>query len=210
MVGMEQTAAGSAAPVQKAAMGLYFSEPLRPRWAAWGDLRLTSIPLNVQSTLATLTADASKAATALPLNQLVRSGEFLMGVSYQVVGEKNPWSSLSLIASEGAAMPLAPTGNRFYRQYYGGLRVQSTQHSHVVDISLGQNEATTGGTLHGTVLRVDAFYALPVTGGNVLYLFGTALLRASPRPDRSTAGVDTYRIGVGVDVVQMLKALRTN
>jgi hypothetical protein len=210
MLGLEQTAAGSAAPVQKAAIGLFFSEPLRPRLATWGDLRLSSIPVNVQSTLATLPADAAKIATTPPLNQLVRSGEFLVGISYQVVGGKGPWSSLSLIASEGAAMPLAPTGTRFYRQYYGGVRVQSTQHTHIVDVTLGQNEAITGGRLHGTVMRVDTFYALPVTGGNFLYLFGTAMVRASPHAAPGDAGADTYRIGVGVDVIQMLKALRTN
>jgi hypothetical protein len=57
---------------------------------------------------------------------------------------------------------------------------------------------------------VDTFYALPVTGGNFLYLFGSAMLRASPHPTPGDTGVDTYRIGVGVDVIQMLKALRTN
>lgn len=211
MLGLEQTAAGSAAPVQKAAIGLFFSEPLNTRLSTWGDLRLSSIPVDVQSTLATLPADAAKIATSLPLNQLVRSGEFMVGISYQVAGGKSPWSSLSLIASEGAAMPLTPTGNRFYRQYYGGVRVQSTQHTHTVDVALGQNEAITGGRLRGMVMRVDTFYALPVTGGNFLYLFGTAMLRASPRaPAAGETGVDTYRIGVGVDVIQMLKALRTN
>src|SRR5665213_4289717 len=211
MLGLEQTAAGSAAPVQKAAIGLFFSEPLSARLATWGDLRLSSIPVDVQSTLATLPADATKIATSLPLNQLVRSGEFLVGVSYQVAGGTSPWSSLSLIASEGAAMPLAPTGNRFYRQYYGGVRVQSTQHTHILDVSLGQNEAITGGTLHGMVMRVDGFYALPVSGGNFLYLFGTVMLRATPgAPGSGDGGHDSYRVGVGVDLVQMLKALRTN
>jgi hypothetical protein len=211
MLGLEQTAAGSAAPVQKAAIGLFFSEPLNARLATWGDLRLSSIPVDVQSTLAALPADATKIATSLPLNQLVRSGEFLVGVSYQVVGGKSSWSSLSLIASEGAAMPLTPTGNRFYRQYYGGVRVQSAQHTHTLDVSLGQNEAITGGTLHGMVLRVDGFYSLPVTGGNFLHLFGTVMVRASPRPPSAAdPGVDAYRIGVGIDVIQMLKALRTN
>ena len=211
MLGLEQTAAGSASPVQRAAIGLFFSEPLSARLSTWGDLRLSSIPVDVQSTLATLPADATKIATSLPLNQLVRSGEFLVGVSYQTVGGKSPWSSLSLIASEGAAMPLTPTGNRFYRQYYGGVRVQSTQQKHVVDVTLGQNEAITGGRLHGMVMRVDGFYALPVTGGNFLYLFGTVTVRASPRPPAAgDPGVDAYRVGVGVDVIQMLKALRTN
>jgi len=210
-VGLEQTAAGSAAPVQKATVSLFFSEPLNAHLSTWGDVRLSSIPVNVQSTLATLPADAGKIAASLPVDELVRSGEFLVGVSYQMMGGKSPWSSLSLIASVGAAMPLNPTGNRFFRQYYGGVRVQSSQHSHIVDVSLGQNEAVTGGALQGTVLRVDGFYALPVTSSNVLYLFGTVLVRATPRAPRAgDGGLDSYRVGVGVDVLQMLKALRTN
>ena len=88
--------------------------------------------------------------------------------------------------------------------------MQSTQRTHIVDVTVGQNEAITGGRLRGTVLRVDSFYALPVTGGNFLYLFGTAMVRASPRAPGIAGGVDSYRIGVGVDVIQMLKALRTN
>jgi hypothetical protein len=212
IVGLEQSAAGSATPVQKAAVSLFFSEPLNARLATWGDLRLSSIPLEVQSTLATLPADAGKIVASVPLNQLVRSGEFLVGVSYRVSGGQSPWSSLMLIASQGAAMPLVPNGDRFFRQYYGGVRVQSTQHTHIVDITVGQNEAITGGTFRGAVLRVDSFYALPLTPGNFLYLFGTAIVRTSPRAPGigSDGGHDYYRIGVGVDFLQMLKALRTN
>ena len=161
----------SAAPVQKATVSLFFSEPLSARLATWGDVRLSSIPVDVQSTLVTLPADAGKIATTLPLNQLVRSGEFLVGVSYQVAGGKSPGGHRSLIASCSPSMPLAPTGDRFFRQYYGGIHAQSTQRTHIVDVTLGQNEAITGGRLRGTVMRVDSFYALPVTGGNFPYLF---------------------------------------
>ena len=109
-------------------------------------------------------------------------------------------------------MPLVPNQDRFYRQYYGGLRVESTQHKHIVDVSFGQNEAITGGRFRGTVVRFDSFYALPLTPGNFLYLFGTAMVRAAPRApgEGNTGGRDSYRIGVGVDFFQMLKALRTN
>jgi len=212
IVGLEQSAAGSAAPVQKAAVSLFFSEPLTARFQTWGDLRLSSIPVDVQSTLVTLPAYAGKIVGAVPLNQLVRSGEFLVGLSYRVLGGQGRWSSLSLIASQGAAMPLVPNQDRFYRQYYGGLRVESTQHTHIVDVSFGQNEAITGGRFQGTVARFGSFYALPLTPGNFLYLFGTAMVKASPRaPGTGNAGGhDSYRIGVGVDFFQMLKALRTN
>lgn len=212
IVGLEQTAAGSAAPVQKAAVNFFFTEPLNGRWSTWGDLRLSSIPVDVQSTLVTLPADAGKIASALPLNELVRSGEFLVGVSYRLGNLPKPWSSLMLIASQGAATPLAPNQNRFFRQYYGGVRVQSTQRTHVVDVTVGQNEAITGGRFQGAVLRFDSFYALPLSGTNFLYLFGTAIFRASPRAPGigGDTGRDVYRIGIGVDFFQMLKALRTN
>lgn len=212
IIGMEQTAAGSAAPIQKAAVNFFFTEPLNARWSTWGDLRLSSIPVDVHSTLVTLPADAGKIAGALPLNELVRSGEFLVGVSYRVGNLPKPWSSLMLIASQGAATPLTPNQNRFFRQYYGGVRVQSTQRTHVVDVTVGQNEAITGGRFQGAVLRFDSFYALPVTSTNFVYLFGTAIVRASPRAPGigGDTGRDVYRIGVGVDFFQMLKALRTN
>jgi hypothetical protein len=212
IVGLEQSAAGSTAPVQKAAVSLFFSEPLTARLGTWGDVRLSSIPVNVQSTLGTLPADAGKIVGAIPLNELVRSGEFLVGVRYRILGGQGRWSSLSLIASQGAAMPLVPNEDRFYRQYYAGLRVESTQRTHTVDVSFGQNEAITGGRFRGTVARFDSFYAFPLTPGNFLYLFGSAMVRASPRsPGAGNAGGhDSYRIGVGVDFFQMLKALRTN
>ena len=142
-------------------IGLFFSEPLARASRTWGDLRLSSVPVEVQSTLATLPADAGKIAASLPLNELVRSGEFLVGVSYRVSGGHSPSLIGYAIASEGAAMPLTPTGSRFYRQYYAGVRIQSTQQRHIVDVTLGQNEAITGGRFRGYVLRVDGFYALP-------------------------------------------------
>lgn len=215
VVGWEQSASGSVAPVQKLAIDLTFSEPLRPRVAAWGDLRLSSLPRAIPSTVTTLPADAVKLIATVPLSELVRSGEFLAGLSYRVLGGKDSWSSLLLIGSVGAATPLASAQNRFLRQYYGGVRVQSAKQTHVADVTLGQNEAVTGGRFAGAVMRVDGFYALPVTSGSFLYLFGTAILRASPArsgpaDQGNDTGRDVYRIGVGVDFFQMLKALRNN
>ena len=73
----------------------------------------------------------------------------------------------------------------------------------------GQNEAITGGGLRGTVLRFDSFYAFPLTPGNFLYMFGD---RHGPgfSAGPGAGGHDSYRIGVGVEFFQMLKALRTN
>src|ERR1700682_2793310 len=65
IVGLEQSAAGAAAPLKKAAVSLFFSEPLTARFQTWGDVRLSSIPVDVQSTLVTLPADAGKIVGAL-------------------------------------------------------------------------------------------------------------------------------------------------
>ena len=211
IVGWEQSATLAATPVHKLAINLAFAEPLSPRVAAWGDLRLSSLPRAMPSTVATLPADVVKLVATVPLSELVRSGEFLVGLSYRVSGGQGPWSTWKLIASMGAAVPLDPAQTRFYRQYYGGLRLQSTRQTHVVDVTLGQNETATGGRFAGAVMRVDGFYALPVSSGSFLYLFGTAILRTSPtHSDNPAKGNDTYRIGVGVDFFQMLKALRSN
>lgn len=97
-------------------------------------------------------------------------------------------------------------------------------------VTLGQDELITGGALRGLVSRFDVFYPLPVKDPDgrykCLFLFGTANLRLSranndtplilepAAPDiklynpavsivtsRSTR--DTYRIGVGIDFVNV-------
>jgi hypothetical protein len=99
--------------------------------------------------------------------------------------------------------------------------------------TIGQDEAITGGRLHYLVGRVDAFYPLPFgkSGGKwrFFYLFGTATLRLSrgrnitplilePAPSTVNAydpevvivttpsNRDTYRIGIGVDLVGLIRA----
>ena len=67
-----------------------------------------------------------------------------------------------------------------------------------------------GFALGAAVARFDGYYALPLSNGNLIYLFGTAMLRTSPRPSPAGAGTDSYRIGLAVDVFQILKALHIN
>ena len=210
LVGVEQTAAGASAPVQKLAAELSFSEPLHPRVEAWGDVRLSSLPRTVTSTAASLPLDAVKLAASTPLTDLVRSGDFLAGVSYRVSGQGTSWSTLSVIAGAGASTALASAQSRFLRQYYGGLRVESAKHTHIAAVMVGQNEVVTGGSLAGAVVRFDGFYSLPLPDGTAVYLFGTAILRAAPGHSTTDNGRDSYRIGLGVDVFQILKALRSN
>jgi hypothetical protein len=145
--------------------------------------------------------------------------------------------------------------DRFFRQYYAGLRFQShyfndadqrvTRPPHQLDVVFGQNEAVTGGRLHGLVMRMDGFYALPFEKGSFIYLFATGMFKAFARPRANdplllrpstlknadgtcptgatcrtlydpevfiapipTSNRDTYRIGVGIDFVQLIKVWR--
>jgi hypothetical protein len=208
IAGFEQSAAASASPVQKVFADLYFVQALSSRMRVWGDLRLSSMPQRIDSTAVTVVADITKAVTTMPLNRIARSGEFLVGVETRVSGSPGA-TALSLIASYGATAPLNPDPQRgrFLRQYYGGVRVASRLKTPLtLDAGIGQNEAISGGSLQGTVLRFDSFYALPAPGAGFVYLYGTMLMKANGRG----AGTDLYRLGVGIDFVQLLKALRNN
>ena len=208
IAGFEQSTAASASPVQKIFADLYFAQPLSSRLRVWGDLRLSSMPQEINSTAVTLPADLAKAVATTPLNRIARSGEFLVGLETRVSGNPRT-TALSLIAGYGAIAPvnLDAGRDRFFRQYYGGVRVASQLKTPLtLDVAAGQNEAITGGRLAGTVLRFDSFYALPVPGAASVYLEGSMLMKTSAKG----AGSDLYRLGVGIDFVQLLKALRNN
>ena len=208
IAGFEQSAAASASPVQKVFADLYFAQALSSRLRVWGDLRLSSMPQHINSTAVTLPVDVVKTVVTMPLNRIARSGEFLLGAETRVLGSPAA-TAFSLIASYGATAPLnLDSGrNRFFRQYYGGVRVASRLKAPLtLDAAIGQNEAITGGNLQGTVLRFDSFYALPVPGADFVYLYGTMLMKANGRGP----GSDLYRLGVGIDFVQLLKTLRNN
>ena len=101
----------------------------------------------------------------------------------------------------------------------------------VVDFVFGQDEAITGGKLHGWVFRVDGVHPLPIAGKSYLYLFGTASIRITHNKDLRTLILDAdtsgatpsaanvallplkqpdkdfYRFGVGLDFVKMIKGM---
>jgi len=133
--------------------------------------------------------------------------------------------------------------NRFFRQYYGGLRLKSYYVKNnseelenifpgIIDVTFGQNENVTGGTLHGGIARIDGIYPLPFIRGKYqgsIYVFGSVLMKLSkPKltdpiilqpPDKAPdfpaknvfsqqvppRDADHYRIGVGVDLMRLLK-----
>lgn len=146
--------------------------------------------------------------------------------------------------------------DRFFRQWYVGLRVKSlycdnspcnlykNSFPSILDFGFGQNEAVTGGTFkldgkNAFVIRVDAFYPLPFTPARFLYLYGSAVMKighGGPRIDNplfldvapgevqitsnevfippsavqpSRLNRDYYKIGVGVNLTELLNRNRT-
>ncbi len=101
-----------------------------------------------------------------------------------------------------------------------------------LDITYGQNESVTGGRLRGGVIRLEGFYPLPYDQTRFLYLFGTVMLKPSrtkitdplllqpPDPNIKVpssqvamvtvpqANRDYYRIGVGVDFIELVKVVK--
>jgi hypothetical protein len=101
------------------------------------------------------------------------------------------------------------------------------------DLGVGQNAAVSGGNLHGWVLRAEAFYPLPFAP--TFHLYFTSLIHlggreftststpvilnpTSPFVDLASPNValvpvaapnrDFYRLGVGVDLAQLLSELK--
>lgn len=81
---------------------------------------------------------------------------------------------------------VSPDRGRFYRQYYGGIRLRTIfydQEKHVrndvfpalVDIMAGQNESITGKLL-GVIIRANGSTPLPIKDG-MLSIFGSAQVR---------------------------------
>ena len=138
---------------------------------------------------------------------------------------------------------VSPDRDRFFRQFYAGFRLQThyfdyknpgiplNRYPAQLDITYGQNEAITGGRLHGGVIRIEGFYPLPYDELKFINLFGTALIRPIrtniPDPlilESAPAGTvvpatnvflitvpqinrDYYRVGVGIDFISFIKKL---
>jgi hypothetical protein len=95
---------------------------------------------------------------------------------------------------------------RFFRQWYAGIRLKThycedtpcfyyvNSFPAIVDFSVGQNEAVTGGSLyyfkqrdpndptdlqkkHWYVFRLDAFYPFPIKEASFLYFYGSAVMK---------------------------------
>ena len=210
-MGFEQAASPGVAPTQHISAELFFARALPiPRVSLWEQIRLGSVPRVVSSTVLTLPGDLTRTVATLPLSELAQSGEFLTGVAVHVAGSSKTPTKIVAIASYGASAPFANPNNqsllqnRFRREYWGGLRIASTSGTpHVLEVELGQNEAITGGTFRGAVIRVESLYGLRIPILHTAYLTGSAQLATS----RHNRGADLIRLGVALDFLQILKAL---
>jgi len=87
------------------------------------------------------------------------------------------------------------TRDRFFRQYYGGFRLQTfffnrfdrplQRFPGIFDITYGQNEFITRGRFRGGMFRFDAFWPLPYEALKYINLFGTFFLRPTREHDTS-------------------------
>ena len=123
-------------------------------------------------------------------------------------------------------------GFRFKTYRYSKEGELLDQFPGMFDVTFGQNEAVTGGTFHKFVVGLEGFYALPFPEGKrFLFLFGSAKFKAGgPKTkqvpfvldtaessvlptnpnvflaDPTPSNRDVYRIGFGVDLIEVFKA----
>lgn len=127
------------------------------------------------------------------------------------------------------------TITRFCRtkQNNGDCQEDDPNERGVVDLTLGQDQAITGGIARHMVLKVDGVHPLPIGDAKLLYLFGSVAMRFShnvnqdpliltaadatqaPVPSASTALLplrqsdrDFYRIGLGLNLSYIFDKLK--
>jgi hypothetical protein len=117
IVGFSQSAASSSDPRQAFFLDFFIERGLDKVSAVdakvtlWGNIRLASVPQQINAPVSALTKDLGTAAKALQLNQLVQSAEFLTGLEWRL-----PWSpsdastkrDIGLIVQYGETGPLQP------------------------------------------------------------------------------------------------------
>jgi hypothetical protein len=121
--------------------------------------------------------------------------------------------------------------DRFFRHYFLGFRVKSyhgERFPSMFDVTFGQNSAVTGGMLRHFVLGFEGSHHFPLMK-NSIYIFGSANLKVGGPKFRSTPFIldpadttvkltdpsvvltsrqsnrDFYRIGFGVDLIDLFK-----
>lgn len=222
--------------------------PYKPIFSVWGNVRLSSIPVQSFLGLANISTFPTFIGNSVAeANNLAQSFDFMVGgeLKLPIRGELGNGffpgkTSMHLIGSVGAISPLnpqtsaqifkiptvvdgagqtvndpqfvelfpeaagkkniafvSPERDKFYRQYFGGLRLKTrffeddgirskNMFPAIVDITVGQNESITG-TLRGVVGRIDGSGPIPLKGADYLYIFGSAQIRLGRKVNETTS-----------------------
>lgn len=123
VVGFEQAAASSAQTARKFFFNLFLSVPfplkynkpfndfIGPRVRVWGDIRITSVPQQIQSSIKAFASEFYNKVSDLKVNEVAQGAEFNAGIECFIgaleQGEKTI-HTFSLITSLGCATPLNP------------------------------------------------------------------------------------------------------
>lgn len=258
ILGYEQSGGCSLDSSQGAFVDLYLSKPL-PLWfnrskpsdhmvgrplRIWGNIRITSVPREIQTTAAEFTTGFSGLLNVFTQEGFMKAAEFLAGLDYclfNIKGKGRVGYSLSVMAGYGVITPtsahesiqlfrVSPAAvdyfpgqdfegkeyiafvqserSRFYRQYYGGVRLKTyfkpevviqkdtrdggnvsrtvqTRFPAMLDVLFGYNESITPDGPWRGVIRLEGFMPLRVSHWATVYLFGTLLLKTTPTEVRT-------------------------
>jgi hypothetical protein len=116
VLGVQQAAASSANSRQSFFLDFFIERGLSQisavdaRFLLWGNIRVASVPQQVNSALSLLTPGSGSPLPSANINQLVQSAEFLNGVEFRVwrAHSQNTQRDVGIIAQYGESGPLAP------------------------------------------------------------------------------------------------------
>lgn len=118
VLGFQQAAASSSDPRQAFFLDFFIERGLDrvsamdAKLTLWGNVRLESVPQQVNAPVSSLTADLGAAAKPLKINQLVQSAEFTTGLEWRLRHIQNKSRTvqrdIGIIAQYGQTGPLSP------------------------------------------------------------------------------------------------------
>lgn len=127
IVGFEQAGASSAEAQQKFFFNFFLSQPLTrgdrrdplgSRWRAWGDVRVTSVPQQIDASVKDFAINFADEAGKVKVSEVAQAMDFLTGIEFRIAELDDLFRSpddddtsrytLSLIAAGGASTPVTP------------------------------------------------------------------------------------------------------
>lgn len=122
-----------------------------------------------------------------PLSASNNQVQLLAAIPKNAAGDIDP-AFLKLFPEAAGKKNIAfvtPARDRFYRQYYAGVRVKTlfydrhdrliNQFPAIFDFTFGQNELVTGSLRN--VIRFEGFYPFPIKEASFFYLYGTVTMK---------------------------------